>query len=47
MNPIETIMYVALGFAPTLVVLEMSWRRASEKAILGKHVEESRPPIIS
>jgi hypothetical protein len=27
MNPIETIMYVALGFALTLVALEMSWRR--------------------
>jgi len=26
MNPIEAILYVALGFAPTLAALEMSWR---------------------
>ena len=37
MNPIETIIYVALGFAPTLVALEMSWRMG--RNVIGKRGE--------
>jgi hypothetical protein len=33
MSPIETILYVVIGFAPTIAGLEMSWRMGK---VIGK-----------
>lgn len=40
MNALESIAYVALGFLPTLGVMEMSWRMG--RAIRKRGTEERR-----